>query len=112
MLANPAHQQLPAVRAPPVTVVAAQLLGRAELGRAQAHLGVRVRQLGDDPAVEPGYPQRAPVQVGDRGPVRAELGVDAGPGDRDLAGDPGGQVAGEQAARQRDAASRPAESTE
>ena len=85
MLADPRHQQPLAIGTPPAAVVAAHLLGGAELGRAEAHLRVRVRQLQQHPAVQAGDPQRPSGQPGDRVPVRAELRVDARARDRNLA---------------------------
>ena len=106
MLADPRHQQPLAIGTPPAAVVAAHLLGRAELGRAEAHLRVRVRQLQQHPAVQAGDPQRPAGQPGDRVPVRAELRVDARARDRNLARDPAvevtAEVAGEQPPGQRE----------
>src|ERR1700739_1742586 len=97
MLADPRHEQLAAVRAPPVAMVAAHLLLRAELGRAEPHLrGVR-GQLKDAPPGPAGDPERTADEIADRTAVRAHLRVGARARHRDLAGAAVPDVAGEQA---------------
>jgi hypothetical protein len=77
--------------------MAVHLLGRAELGGAEADLRVFVGQVKNRPAVQPGDAERAVGQIGERGAVRAQPRIDARPRHRDLAGGAGRHVADEQA---------------
>lgn len=102
VLADPRGQQPRPVRTPPVPVVAVHLLGRAKLGGAKADFRVFIDQFKNRPTVQADDPQRSVSQVGGRGAIRAQPGIDAGPGSRDLPGGDGRHVADEQAAGERE----------